>query len=278
MFAIVIVMRKLLLAMLLMVAFIGAVLGDAIWIEPNSVAVSYVKVDVEKPFEGLKIIHISDLHLRGYGWREENIVLLIGSLHPNYIFITGDFIEEAKYLECCLKFLRRVSKICKVYCVLGNWDHWSGVDVNEFKQKFSALNVTLLVNECRKVSVENATMYIVGVDDPYTGNADLSKAMPENASDCSLVILLAHSPQIIGDVSRSGYKVDLILCGHTHGGQVNLPFLGPVFTPLPKEYRKYCSGLYVVNGTFMYVNRGLGTSTLNVRFMCLPEIAVILLT
>ncbi len=228
-------MRKLSFTMLLMVAFIGAILGDAIWIEPNSVAISYAKADVNKPFEGLRIVHISDLHLRGYDWREKNIISLINSLHLNYIFVTGDFIEEAKYLECCLRFLRELFKICEVYCVLGNWDHWSGVDVNEFKQRFSALNVTLLINEYKEILVKNATMYLVGVDDPYTGNADLSRAMPENVSDCSLVILLAHSPQIIGDISRGGYKIDLILCGHTHGGQVNLPFLGPVFTPFRKS-------------------------------------------
>lgn len=270
-------MRKPLFIILLIVAFIGAVIGDAIWIEPNSVAVSYVRIDVERPFEGLRIVHISDLHLRSYGYREENILSIIESLRPDYIFVTGDFIEDAKYLESCLKFLRELSEICEVYCVLGNWDHWSGVDNDEFKQKFLSVNVILLINEYKVINLGNATMYIVGVDDPYTGYADLDMAMPGNVSNGSLIILLAHSPQIIGDVLSNEYEVDLILCGHTHGGQVNIPFLGPLFIPLPREYRKYCSGLYMVNGTYTYVNRGLGTSTLNIRFLCLPEIALILL-
>jgi len=114
-----------------------------------------------------------------------------------------------------------------------------------------------LVNE--NIEVED-NFYIVGVDDPYTMHDRLDKAL-QGIRENSVIVLLAHSPEIVG---KAANKVDIILAGHTHGG--------PLYVPLPRKYRRYVSGLFKVGETYMYVNRGIGTSILPVRFMCTPEV------
>jgi len=132
-------------------------------------------------------------------------------------------------------------------------------------------NVTVLRNDFTIISRGNCSIVFAGVDDPYAGRDDLYKALygvPRNY----FIVLIAHSPQII---DKAKGKVGIILSGHTHGGQIVIPFYGPVMVPLPREYRRYVSGLYVIGDTYMYVTRGIGTSIYPIRMFCPPEITLI---
>lgn len=133
------------------------------------------------------------------------------------------------------------------------------------------MKVHILLNENVAIYKNGSPIYIAGVDDPYIGYDNVESALRKIREE-DVVILLAHSPQII---DKCIGKVDLILSGHTHGGQVIIPFFGPLFVPLPYEYRKFTYGYFDFNRTKMFVSRGIGTSIFPIRFLCPPEIVII---
>ncbi len=245
---------------------------DALIVEPGFIVVkSEVNVslkNIPEELSGFCIAHISNLHFGSsnnivYG----NAVSIVKSIKPNVIAITGDIVSKSEAEEESLKFIEEISKIAPVFIVWGNWDHWSlGSTLKEFKGEVESLGeVRVLINE--NIELEKG-FYLVGVDDPYIGYDDLSKALN---GTFGIRVLLAHSPQII---DRAKGNTDFVLSGHTHGGQIVLPLVGPIFVPLPKKFRNYVSGLYKVGNTTMYVSKGIGTSILPIRFNCPPEIAV----
>jgi len=118
----------------------------------------------------------------------------------------------------------------------------------------------------------NDFIYLVGVDDPDTSYDNLSYAIKNIEEKDIPKILLAHSPEIIEDIA--GQNIDLILAGHTHGGQIKIPFVRPFWVPT-KYHGKYANGLFKINNSYLYVNRGVGTTFLPIRFNCPPEITLI---
>ncbi|HDD64215.1 MAG TPA: metallophosphoesterase [Thermoprotei archaeon] len=256
------------------IALVAVILFFAIYpffIEVNLVEEVHIKVETNKNLavDSFVIAQVSDLHIQGIGSREEASISIIEKNKPDIIVVTGDLISDKNNLRYALEYIERLARIAPVYVVFGNWDHWSGISMTNFKILLEGIdNVTVLMNEY--VDLGNGII-IAGVDDPHTHFHDLPKALPENCGD-KFIVLLAHSPEIIGEAAG---KVDLILSGHTHGGQVVLPLIGPLYVPLPSKYRKYASGMFHLNGTVMYVNRGLGTTLIPVRFLCRPEVTII---
>lgn len=253
----------------------GIVVGSAasypLLIEPNIILESEVSVKIEGFKNPVTIVHVTDLHLKSYSLRESEAVRQINSIRKDIIAMTGDFIEDAEGIRYLKTFLSELKNDVPIYAVLGNWDHWSG-SLQRLSSTLEDYNVKLLSNENVKETVGSSEFNIAGVDDPYTLQSDIHKAL-EDIEKGKPAILLAHSPQIIDEAASN--KISLVLAGHTHGGQVNIPLIGPPFIPLPEQYKKYCSGQYRVEDTIMYVNRGIGTSIFNIRFLCPPEIAVI---
>ncbi len=229
--------------------------------EPYTITVSELNLEW---FDDLKAVHISDTHFGSYWFNEQAALNTISQFSPDLIFHTGDLITYMSGLENALKFLERLSSIAPIFMVAGNHDHWSGLGSEGLKEEaISVGEVHVLNNEY----VDLGPFIIAGVDDPYTYHDDPVKAIPKTDRR---VVLLAHSPQIVGKV-----VTDLVLTGHTHGGQVRLPFIGPPYLPLPRAYRKYDQGLFIFEEGTMYVTRGLGMSFLPLRFMCPPEIVLI---
>ena len=260
---------------IVLIIIIALLTLDVMVVEPNMVKVERLKLEfenIDEKLDGLKIVQISDLHFGTYGFREELVINLINYLKPDLIVITGDLINNADGIKDLIKFLKKLRAPLGIYCVYGNWDHWSGVNLTKLRILLKKeCNVTVLVNEYVIIEYNGTSFYLIGVDDPHTGHDNIKEAYPKTNE--RFKILLAHSPEILGNIK--GYKVNLILVGHTHGGQIVLPLIGPLFLPLRGEYRKYVSGLYKVNGTYMYVNRGLGTSIIPIRLLCSPEITLI---
>ena len=245
-------------------------------IEPNNIIVEERNIYLEnlpKSFNGFRIVHITDLHLNSYGRKERGIIDKIRELKPDIIVVTGDLIDEKQYLNTGLEFMEELADISPTYFVFGNWDHLSGVSMSLFEKYLTERKVIVLSNRYVVLSRNNECIYLIGVDDPHTFNDDLDKAM-DNISETNVVkILLAHSPEIIDKAVKK--NINLVLVGHTHGGQVRLPIIGPLYIPLPPKYRKYDQGLFKVDNTLMFVNRGIGMSFIPVRFLCPPEIVVI---
>lgn len=245
-------------------------------IEPSNIVIEENKIylkNLPKSFNGFRIVHISDLHLNSYGSREKEIINKIRKMRPDIIVVTGDLIDEKQYLNAGLEFMEKLASISPTYFVFGNWDHLSGVSIPLYEKYLAERKVIVLSNRHIMLSKNNEYIYLIGVDDPHTFHDDLNKAM-ENISENHVVkILLAHSPEIIDKAVEK--NIDLVLVGHTHGGQIRLPIIGSLYVPLPPKYRKYDQGLFKVNNTLMFVNRGIGTSLIPVRFLCPPEIVII---
>ncbi len=243
------------------------------YLNANWVKLRRVTIEADEVNGSLKIALVSDLHIdtSHLGSVEKQALALLASAKPDLIVIAGDLVSSSRGVPGALEFVKRASRVAPVVVVWGNWDHQSNVDLHLFKCMLESLgNVKVLVNQHRVYTINNSRILVIGVDDPYTGFANLTRAL-EGAPKGLYTILAAHSPQIIGEAAG---KVDLVLAGHTHAGQIVIPLLGPLYVPLPRRYRKYWYGLYEVNGTYLYVTSGLG-SVPPIRLGTNPEVAII---
>lgn len=219
---------------------------------------------------GRRAVHLSDLHLDRHQRRHENVTLAIKELAPDWIFITGDLLNVPEGLPHLFEFLTRLRKVAPVYITLGNHDHYSGVPVSQFSELADRNKITLLINQTTFIPIGSGELAIVGVDDPSLHRADLQCIPPP--ANRRFTLLLAHAPNIL-DMMDEDHAVDLILCGHSHGGQWQIPGV-PTFW-LPPGCRGRISGRHENARHRLYVNRGLGWSFLPMRWNCRPEIAVI---
>lgn len=226
-------------------------------------------------FEKTKIAHISDLHSRNFGKKEKELIRSLKELNPEFIFITGDLVDwETRNLASCRNFWKELSKNFpeKIFGVFGNHDH-KNPKFKDIRNFLKESGIKILENEAVKIRKNGDMVYLIGLDDPHEDRDNIDKAMA-GINELLPKILLAHSPEVFRRVRER--NLDLILVGHTHGGQVNIPFITDVFLPLKHE-KKYKRGIFKENSTYLYVNRGIGTTLLPIRFNSPPEIALITL-
>ncbi|MBL7053754.1 metallophosphoesterase [Patescibacteria group bacterium] len=226
-------------------------------------------------FANTRLVQISDLHSKRFGRKEKKLLKRLKKISPDYIFITGDIIDyKTRHLEEIIPFWQRLAKQhqYKVFCVLGNHSHANtSINVHLFIQTLKKTGIDVLINNNRELKQKHKSIWLIGVDDPHTRHDDFQLAS-QGISKQAVKILLAHSPEILRDIKSK--QVDLILTGHTHGGQVRIPFV-PSFW-IPSIYRsKYDRGLFIVKKMFLYVNQGIGEAALPIRFNCSPEITII---
>jgi predicted MPP superfamily phosphohydrolase len=261
--------------------FVGSVASSALGglyamaFEPEWLQVERVRLPLKKlrpDLQGFTIAQFSDLHFGPYmrGADAVSIVERINRLQPNLVVFTGDFVTdlaqgEAKFIT---DVLARLQPTHGTYAILGNHDHWTDAEVVD--QAVRAARVTLLRNENRLVEIGSVGFWLAGVDDVWEEKHDLEAALAGVGDDLP-VILLAHEPDYADEVNRTG-RVDLQLSGHSHGGQVRLPYYGAL--ALPYLAHKYPFGLYKLGSTTLYTNRGVGLLAPPVRFNCRPEITL----
>lgn len=215
--------------------------------------------------DGLSIVHLSDIHHSRFVPLTviEQVVSAANRLKPDVVFLTGDFVtNDVSYMAACAHALGRLSAPLGVYAVLGNHDYWT--DPNEVGKQLRQRGITVLINESRRLA---DGLWVVGLDDAWSGTVDWDKALQGLPSDTTR-ILLAHEPEVADQAQGKG--VALQLSGHSHGGQVRLPFTNrPV---LPYLAWKYYVGLQQVGDVMVYTNRGVGTMQPPFIFKCQPEI------
>jgi len=228
-------------------------------------------------FEGLKIIQISDLHSRRFGRKEKRVLEIMNQQKADFIFITGDINEaRKKNVGPCIEFWNKLGElnVGNVYAVLGNHIHEDRkIEPDIFINILRESGIKVLDNENVRLSRGEQYICLLGVDDPHTHNSDLVKAY-QGTDDCSCRILLAHSPDILEDIKFG--DMDLVLVGHTHGGQVKIPGL-PCFWISTKHHSKYMRGLFNIKGVLMYINRGISSRMFSFRFNSRPEITLLTL-
>lgn len=241
--------------------------------EPYLLAVERHAVGLRRlpaALDGLRVVHLSDIHHSPFTGREqvERAVEMANSLQPDIIALTGDYIShEREYAAPCAEMLGRLHARYGVYAVLGNHDHW--VDAPLITDLFRAEGVHVLVNEGMRFEHRGASFWLAGVDDTMVGLEDLPLALAGSRDD-EMKLLLAHNPIVLRRAARAG--VDLVLSGHTHGGQVTWR---SERSASGRVRRRLLRGLGRQGDTQIYVSRGLGTVVLPVRYGCPPEVSLL---
>jgi len=261
---------KFLIVLMILVGFWG------FFIEPRMIKVEKISLGIENlpsSFKNVKILQLSDFHSKNFGEKERKVLKLAAELKPDFIFITGDIVDwTTQDLESCREFWKELSKDYRgrIFGVYGNHEH-RNKNFGNLSGFFEESGIEILINESKEIERGEDFIYLVGVDDPHMNYDDVQKAL-ENVKDDAPKILLAHSPEIFGKIK--GENINLVLVGHTHGCQINIPVLCDLILPL-KYDKQYKDGLFLENSTYMYINRGIGETFLPIRFNSFPEITLI---
>ena len=234
--------------------------------------------------DGFTICHVSDIHATRFGATEKKLVRMLAEIDADLCAFTGDI----GYVPIGIEVLRRAHDALRprlgAFFVPGNGDYKVVADISEITQGLADFGIRSLMNDSALISEGGRRVYVIGVDDPHRGYDDLGRALANVTGD-GFKLLLAHSPDIMVDVSDD--SADLVLAGHTHGGQVRIPFVGAIW--LHCRHRLGISrGHYgpealsrilgrILSRTHLYVSGGVGGSWFRARFMCPPEIALITL-
>ena len=234
-----------------------SVVGDARWVEPEWVKTTHLRFS-DKPAH--RFVQFSDLHHKGDRAHTQSVVDQINALSPEFVLFTGDLIEEAKFLPEALEILSGIR--VPLYGIPGNHDYWSNAPFEGIFKCFAGTGGAWLVDEERVIA--NGKINLVGV-------AHLSPNHPVPSPKPRMKnILLIHYPAWAKAFNE---KFDLVLAGHSHGGQVRIPFYGPLVVPFLVD--EYDLGLFQTKAGPLYVNAGIGWFPYPIRFNCRPEITAI---
>jgi predicted MPP superfamily phosphohydrolase len=249
-------------------------------IEPNLLDINNQQMQhpfIPRSFDGIKIVQFSDTHL-GFQYnlnQFEKLVKKINNLKPDLIFFTGDLIDEPnKYPEInqLVPILQQLKAPLGQYCIFGNHDH-GGYGSDIYRNIMETANFTVLLNESKPIKLKNGSkIYLIGIDDAMLGQPDLKLALNQVPNNM-FKLLLSHAPDLAETAVQ--YQIHWQLSGHSHGGQVKIPFVGALVTP--PFARVYTEGLYTIGESSpltLYVNRGIGTTRLPFRFMARPELTI----
>ena len=218
----------------------------------------------------IRLLLLADLHVAGPDTPPERISRIVtqaNALHPDIVLLAGDFVAHKRLATSKPDFAAAVAPLQSlrvplgVYAVLGNHDHWRGAE--EAMIALRRVGVHVLNND----ATQAGTLTIGGVDDAFTGNDDVDATVNAMNRLSGAKILLSHSPDVMPQVPSS---IGLVVAGHTHCGQVALPFLGPIVT-MSRFGRRYACGLVREGGKTLIVTSGIGTSIVPIRFGAIPD-------
>jgi predicted MPP superfamily phosphohydrolase len=231
--------------------------------------------------DGFTIALLSDFHYDPYFSIHplHAAIPVVNRLRPDLIVLTGDFVsvpwigdveKAASAAEPCARLLRQMAAAHGLWAVLGNHDE--GTDPERVTRALEAENIQVLANQSTAIERNGARIWLAGVNDVLGGTADLRETLRRVPAG-EAVILLAHEPDFADEASR--FPIDLQLSGHSHGGQVRVPLLPPLY--LPNMAKKYVWGTYHVGPLTLYTTAGLGTVGVPMRLNCPPEITLLTL-
>ncbi len=250
---------------------------QARWINPYKLQINQMTLTSDYIEEKVRIIQLTDIHLGKYykSKRLDKLIDKVNELKPDLIVFTGDLIDDNRtfnevneIVECLTKLEATYGK----YAVYGNHDYAYEGD-SRYRLIMQQSGFNLLVNECKLVKLDNGQkINLIGLDDCIAGNTNIEIAF-KDVEDNGYNLLMVHEPDIVSELQ--GLPIDLLLSGHSHGGQIRFPFIGALYTP--KYSKTYTKGLYKFNEQSrmqFYVSSGIGVTILPYRLMNPPEVAV----
>jgi len=227
--------------------------------------------DLPESFRGFRLLQLSDLHLRQRSARAAELLALVREHDPDLVCLTGDYAFSSLSLPEVDAFLAELGQRPAVVGVFGNADYRPDFD-GEARASW-ARHIPFLTNAALCLERGEDRLWVAGVDDPHQGRDELSSALAP-VPDGAPVILLAHSPEVI--LRPLDPRIRLILCGHTHGGQICLPGGTALYHNMSLP-RAFSSGLHQLGGVTLYISRGVGSTRLQLRYGCPPEITLVTL-
>lgn len=251
-----------------------------------------VNEKIPDEFNDFKIVQLSDFHSKGYKNTTEKIITKIKNINPNIVVMTGDMISwDLKNIDKLKRLIREISKLFPVYYINGNHEQLAQIvksdQYDNFINEIKKLGVVIVNNGYVEVGKNGQSIKLYEIDIPlddasglYITEGQLEDNYIENKLSVidskNFNILLAHNPLFIDEYSKWG--ADLVLSGHLHGGIVRLPVINKgIMSPEHKMFPKYDAGKFEVGDTIMIVNRGIGSSSFDLRIFNSPEILVIIL-
>ncbi|MCR2822609.1 metallophosphoesterase [Lederbergia panacisoli] len=273
-------MKRKLMKLILFIAFVWAFLYiNNNWLQTSEYEVKSERIP--KAFDGISIVQISDLHDAAFGEKQLRLVTKVKKLNPDFVFITGDFIDSNRYnLQNSLDFVQQITPFTDVFYVTGNHE----VAVNRIEEITKALEdagVHVLMDETAEIEKAGQSILIAGVQDPLakaiappeeTIAESLDEILIDEQND-SFKLLLSHRPEVFDVYAIK--DIDVVFTGHAHGGQVRIPGIGGLIAPGQGWFPKYTSGIHENGRTHMVVSRGLGNSIIPFRILNRPEIVVL---
>jgi predicted MPP superfamily phosphohydrolase len=240
--------------------------------EANTLSLEKIDINLKrlpKKLNNFRILHLSDIHHSPFTSLEHitRAVVIANRLKPDIVVLTGDYVShETEYIAPAAEVLGKLKSEFGTFACLGNHDHWT--DADSVTRHLRREKINVLINEGFRFEARGVSFWLAGVDDHMVGKTDLPGALHGSFPD-EMKLLLAHNPVILRQAAR--YDIDLILSGHTHGGQVKIREKEKRILPKPK----LVAGLHRRGNTQIYITRGIGTSVLPIRYQCPPEISLI---
>ena len=268
-------------------------LGALFWYDQNNrlqtTRYSIKNKRIPNSFKGYKIIQLSDLHGKELGYDSQNLIKAIKKENPDIIVITGDIIDgrkgndnTIKEINSMISLSKQLVKIAPTYFVAGNHEMHYGRIEERIKEKITFLpklkstGVIILDRDCLWLEKDKDKIALIGLNDIYLDSPSLLLNLTNEATQYKdFKILLAHEPQYIKNYNRA--NIDLALTGHTHGGQIRLPFIGGLYAPQQGILPQYDGGKFQYRKTTLIVNRGIGNSIFPLRVFNHPEMVVVTL-
>ncbi len=232
--------------------------------------------------KGLRIVQLSDIHINKFFISVPKLIAQLRQIEPDIIIMTGDYIEKFKELPKFIRLLTLVTKEFKVYLSFGNHDHQAlrstVKNPASLVEAIEAAGACVLLNKSVTIYKGSSAYNLIGIDDYKRGTPDINKAFEgivPSLQSGRINIAFSHNPDIVFELPEN--KVDFLLCGHFHGGQIWMPFRLEFKLMRNERLSKmgYYRGLHKVNGINIYLNRGLGNVLFPFRFFSPPEITVL---
>lgn len=249
-----------------------------IFAEPNILVIRNIDISLKKwhsEHNSLKIVFLGDLHTKPIDLdRLKRVVSKVNDQKPDIVLSIGDYVngnsyKETLYPRVIAKELGKIKSKYGFYTVLGNHDY----DYNplRIRKELEKNGIKVLENDTLPLDIEGKRLWLIGIQDFSVCHTHLDYNTKQVSDEENPVILLSHTPDVFPEVDE---RIELTLAGHTHGGQVIIPFYGPIYVP-SKYGKKYSKGYFEEKNKKMFVTGGIGTSVFPVRFNNFPEIIIL---
>ena len=260
------------LTIIILLVLVSLFYGYGRFVEPYRLTITRLDLQIKGYFQtsgSLRTVLLSDLHIEEFGRREEKVLEAVSGLEPDIIFITGDFIQTRSDPDGAAKFVSCLTAPLGIWGIIGNIDK-TAPDLKELITRLEDAGLTMLINKRHRIAKDGLEFDLVGLS--LKAGEETIKTVFQGREGGIPEIVLMHWPRLIDKVIP--YQPQLILCGHTHGGQVRLPLIGKAIARFISGTH-YDMGLFQISNTWLYVNRGVGMTNHPIRLFCPPEVSAI---